>query len=411
MNRVDYFSGEQALDVSSLSSTQQAEQMASFGQYGYSPAPIQLGTQGYNGGGIGMPPYGYQQPHQMYGNPQYGYQQQAMYGQGNPAFQFINRNAYRPQAQDITYNVPGLNLFGDRLYKSDYEDKVDKIMWDAWFKEQTAVIENSQPNFGYGYGSNYYGYGYGASSQSQYYREAMSQINEMNRQAHLDMIDMHVNLSKLAHNYLGDSYDESAIREMYTGKTVAVPGVNTVDLWEDQRLRNLVPFDNSAMYRAADAAVSAEFHKRIRPDATLNEFLENLALVAYDWEMEEEKHRRNQELRMSYNGDAYMMLVRQKAYENKINRGIKEAEDKVRSMRDNLLHSGMFPTLEHNTVVKDDGTICITYNYPGDEAVAAMNENESQYEHERERFRNFVQSISPSLKITEQMGGRANNGG
>jgi hypothetical protein len=63
-------------------------------------------------------------------------------------------------------------------------------------------------------------------------------------------------------------------------------------------------------------------------------------------------------------------------------------------MRDNLLGTGMFPTLSQNARLADDGTLNITYSYsPGQ----VNNLNESQYQQERARFNSFLNSIPNAL--------------
>jgi hypothetical protein len=149
------------------------------------------------------------------------------------------------------------------------------------------------------------------------------------------------------------------------------------------------------MYREYDQRVSDQFHKRIKPTDDMNTAFENLALVAYDYEMEDEMHRRRQELKGTYDSNAYKLLVRQKAIKENLHTKINESVNQVQDFKDNLLGSGLFPTLSQHATLADDGTLNITYSLDNNNVI--QNQNESQYQKERARFNAFLNSIPSSL--------------
>ena len=401
MRKEDFFTGETPLEVVSPPVSPE-EQMANIGGQVYGGPPVNIGGIGYNnygyqgspyGGGIGYN-FGYNQPPAY---TQYGYTPN-MY-QGNPAFAMMG-NMQPMAAQDVTVNIPPHNPWGSEyLLPVDFEDQVDHLRWKYWWEQQTSEANRriSQPQqFGYPnyYGGQYYStpYSYSNFGGNKY----VEQYNEIKEKARQDRIDMNMQLSMLAHNYLGESYDENTLREMYTGKTITVPGITNIDIYEDNKLRNLVPFDNRQAYINADAQVSAEFRRRISPNASMNECFENLALVNYDYEMEKELHRRNKDLKSSYDTNTYKTLIRQKVFDEKMSREGLDPSKQIRDMRDNLLGSGLFPTLSQNARLADDGTLNITYSYnPNQNQV--NNLNESQYLQERARFNSFLNAIPNAL--------------
>lgn len=401
MKKVDFFTGDTALEVVSPPISE-AESMASFGMYNYGgpPVPINNMGYGYNGSpyqqGIGYNnPYNYgyyQQP----GYTQYGYGYGGP-GTGNPAFG--NSNFMQPQAEDIHVNIPPLNPWGSEYLPPDqYEDKIFDLQWKYWWDYQTSNAEQAidrQNQFGYGY-PNYYCNYYSTPYNYNYFNgnKYIEQLNDMQDRARQARIDLNINLSKLAHNLLGDEYDEQELVEKYTGKTVTVPGMTTLDVYEANRFANLVPFDNSQAYRDHDAQVSAEFKKRIGGGTDMKSCFENLALVRYDYAMEEELHRRRRDLKSSYDSNTYKTLIRQKVFNDKVAKEGMKVSNQVQDMKDNLLGSGMFPTLSQHARLADDGTLNITYSYDGN---TVNNLNESEYQKERERFNSFLNSIPGML--------------
>jgi hypothetical protein len=105
--------------------------------------------------------------------------------------------------------------------------------------------------------------------------------------------------------------------------------------------------------------------------------------------MEDELHRRRRDLKSSYDSNTYKTLIRQKVFDEM------DPSTQVRDMKENLLGSGMFPTLSQNARLADDGTLKITYSYNQNQPI--MNMNESQYQQEKARFNAFLNSIPDSI--------------
>ena len=407
MEQVDYYSG-QPLYTYPPQPMSEAEQMASFGKYGYSSQPVQQQNYAYQPQqGIGMGQAGYNQYGQSQMNPNSFYSRYyqpnpvfSMNG-GGPGYQQQYAQQQPPVAQNVTYNIAPKCPWGNIGYINPdlYEDEYLKILWDAWWKEQTDAIENdNKGGLGYGFNNNFYGNGYYNNYMSSHQRAALDQINQMNEEIREDKISFYNNISKLAHNHLGLEYDEIKMKEtMFTGTTVTVPGMTSVDIYQNNRLHNLVPFDNSEMYRRADAEVSAQFYKHIDPHSNMNQFLDNLALWEFDCAMEEEKHRRNRELGLNYDHSAYRAMVREKAREMKIEHKIEEAEKQIRDLRDHILESGLVPTLAKSAKM-EDGVLKINYNFDPNEVyteenMTTINQIESQYGGERNRFLSFLNAL------------------
>ena len=390
MKKVDFFTGETPLEDVSPPVSHEEAMVAQIRNYNYGGPPVNIGGVGYNNYGYTGPPYqgigynyGYYQP------PDYTYPGYNPYTpQPNPAFGMGNQYI---QAKDVTVNIPAYNPWGSEyLLPANFEKEVFELQWKYWVEQQQhqAAAQIRQPVYGQ---PNYYGWSnystpYMYNNTGNQYIEKIKEIKDKARQ---ERIDLNVELSRLAHNYLGQEFDEDKIRELYTGKTVTIPGITNIDIYDDNRLRNLIPFDNSQAYREHDAKVSAEFRKRVSPDADMNTCFENLAMVNYDYEMEDELHRRRRDLKSSYDSNTYKTLIRQKVFDEM------DPSTQVRDMKTNLLGSGMFPTLSQNARLADDGTLKITYSYNQNQPI--MNMNESQYQQEKARFNAFLNSIPDSI--------------
>jgi hypothetical protein len=226
-------------------------------------------------------------------------------------------------------------------------------------------------------------------------------------------------LSKLAHNIAGHEYDEAVIEERYRGRDVDIPqsyvqSLNPIKLYNYNRLANMVPFDNSGYYREQFAAASAEFNKHVSPDADLKETFLNMPLVAIDWEMQEEQHRRRNAGLMYRNGDnSYKYFVRKKAAERYaakkgLNLNINEKGEvtnngfafnfnQANQLKKSYLES--LPTLSQNATLSEDGTLNVSLKLPcnvGDhkgEEYTVHNANEAEYDEKSERFSRFINSI------------------
>lgn len=422
MRKEDFFTGEVLQTSTSppfsqdnFISEQEAIQNASFGKYDYDPGarmmsqPVNL----YPGG------YGYGS------NPQ----QNSAFSMGNPAFGFMNppidpntgyyynpyAQAYQEQlkqisAQQVQYFVQPVNFGGEFLPNLDYNDEIEKLKMEAWQKEQDMVAQNSVNNpysgsyFG---GINYYGQPY--FSPFNFYQmnglnnEISQRINELKEEARENRLALSMRLSKLAHNYLGEQYNEDDLRERYTGKTIItdtpMSGMTYGDIIEMNRFNNLVPFDNSQMYRDASEAVSKQYHQFIPEDADMKECFDNMGVVYRVYELEEEKHRRrNKGSLYNANDNSYKYFVRAKAAERYAAQ--KNGGSLINSVNNaspqNM--SQMFPTLAQSAKLTDDGTLNVVCNFgsKAGQVYSVHNSQESEYDQQREAF---INSISQSIYL------------
>lgn len=409
MRREDFFTGEALPSASPLISETEAIQNASFGKYDYDPAarmmsqPLSI----YPGG------YGYNQP-QMYDyNPYNNYN-----GYCNPAFayqqQIYQQQIYQQQMQmqqEVQCYVPGVNLSGSEYLPSmNYEEEIEKLKLEYWNKEQETAAKIAVDNQGMGYNpftgySNYYGMPYYNPYQYNTLNSEISQkIQEIQNQAKENRMNLNLHLSTLAHNIAGDRYDESAIKEIYTGKMVDVPGANHLtyaEIYERQRFNNLVPFDNSQMYRDHSARVSNEYNSVIPKDSNLKDTFANMGVLNAKYAMEEEAHRRKDKS-VLYNSEdnSYKFFVRAKAAERYAkNNGLSLTQAVQQYDHANLLCN--MPTLSQSAKLCDDGTLNITCNFGSmaGQTYSVHNSQEAGYEQNRERFQQFLDSIPGSIYL------------
>lgn len=400
MRHEDFFTGEVVEEPTShqMSDEEVASQFASFGQYHYGPQQnvVQPGLGGYN--------------------PYYG-QYQA--GAGNPAFDYMRQQGMVPQQPqvpqgDITLEIPPVSLGSEYLPPKDYEQTItnlqsqyymDLVNQDAKQTVDSIAAGRNPMQFG---GYNYYGQPmYSTPYNYNYYiGEYKDTLDEMKETARENRTNFNISLAKLARNFSGMSYDEQVINEMYHGKTVTVPGITYTDIYETNRLDNLVPFDNSAKYREADAKVTEQYRKYIPADANMQETFENMGLVDFEYRMEEEKHRRRASVKEGYDSQGYKYLIKKTVMDryaednnitlpNQMGKGVPDgAGSDIISQRFNkakadLLNSGMFSTLQASGKLADDGSLHINYTYD--------NINENMYKEQRDRFNGFLQSIPDAI--------------
>jgi hypothetical protein len=84
--------------------------------------------------------------------------------------------------------------------------------------EAKAVVNNFQRNQyganGYNNGYNYYGTPYHNPYTYTDYNKYQTRLDEMKEEARERRIRLNINLSKLAHNVCGETYDENVIEEI-----------------------------------------------------------------------------------------------------------------------------------------------------------------------------------------------------
>lgn len=417
MRHEDFFTGE-AVDTaaSPIVSEDYATQSANFGQYIYSPQQSVISPGGYQ-----------QQPQSYFYNPSMtpAFGAPVQQPGGNPVFglgmvppqQPIMNQPYIPQG-DVTYHIDGLNFGGnDYLPPLDYEDRIEEIKYRQFMDsvnqdaiqtvdtlsrgQQLQPVVQQYNYFGQPVYSTPYNYNF-------YNAEYQNELEEMREHAREKRIDLNIRLSQLAHNASGEEYNQDVINEIYRGKDVTIEGYSYQDVYNDMRFMFIQEFDNSEQYRQAFKQASDEYNKVIPKDADLDTTFENMGILWCDYALEEEKHRRRSRVREQYDSDGYKYLIKQtkmKRYAGdkginvpELNFGAPDSSrdiiaDKFAELKNGLLNSGAFPTLQHSAKLADDGSLHINYTY--DNVMGSVEEAK------RAQFTGFLNSI------TETMGGAA----
>lgn len=424
MIKEDFYTGE-PINFGSPTNFDQdslmAEQAASFGKYDYDPGtrmmmssqPVSIypGNYGYNTNvpfmnppTVGLGSYPYQ-------NQQYGYYQ----GQGNPAIAYMQQQQQNLNTE-ITYFIKPVNFSGrEYLPLPGFEKQIEELKNKYWNLEQEQIAKdcvdrsNSVYGFGYNYGTNYYGtpYYYNPYQYNSMNAEIGNCINRMQEEARQNRVNFSVMISKLAHNIAGHKIDEAEIRERYTGKTVTAPAgcsMTYADLYQQNKLYNLVPFDNSQQYRDFHAAVSREFNEIIPKGSNLADTLDNMGILGAQYELEKEQHRRrNGGLLYNSDDNSYKYFVRAKAAERYAEKNGGSLTRSVLGSNNpsmpNSLSSSLFPTLSQSAKLCDDGTLNITCNFgsKAGQVYSVHNSQEAGYIQDKERFNNFLNSIPGNI--------------
>ena len=436
MRQTDFYTGEPVETGSPpISAEQQAAEMASFGKYDYDPSMRQSsvvpGGYGYTwGGGIGMPPPGYS----PYGNPMPTYQQYYMGGNpvyNNPYNPYYNQQYYQRQYNPpSTFTVPGLSPFGEYLPPADWEDRVEDMKMEYVSRrideEAKSEVDMQSQGSVYGYNPGFYGgYNYYGAPYWNPYRynsinsEFSHRIEQLRDEARENRMQFTMQIARLAHNFTHQYISEEALRERYTGKTVEIPEsfrppANYEDYYLQCRLNNLVPFDNSQIYRDHRAKLQREYSEIIPKDANMKEAFAGMGVIQAKWDMEEEQHRRRNASGLYNSSDnAYKHYVRKKAKERYA------AEKGVvlpgSIQRPTMTPNGMAgayvqanPVLSQAAHLADDGTLnvslSISQNVGSDKGATytVHNSQEAEYDEKRERFGAFLSEIKGSIYLDQQ---------
>lgn len=378
------------------------------------PAPLTGGYGGmFNpyqpnyGRGIGAPPPWQYGGYTQYGNPQpsYGY--------------------YRPPQQPQRPEMPTsvkinpLNMFGEFLPNSDWEEEVAKMQMEYFTRQQEIeakqMAERSNSVYGYGgYGYNYYGIPYINPYQyNSLNNEFMSRIEAMRKEARDRRLDFNMNLSRLAHNFSREeNISDAEIRERYTGKTVEIPAGYIPEVnYEQIRFTQMQPFDNSQMYRDYYASLKREYDEIIPPDSDLKTTFAKMGIIDAKWQMEEEQHRRKDAAGLYNSGNVYKYYVRQKAKERYMkNNGTAGAPSAV--MPSFGFNPANYvagnPVLSQAANLADDGTLNVSISLPANvgshkgEIYTVNNSQEAEYNEKRERFGRFLDSIPGNIYLDQQ---------
>lgn len=273
---------------------------------------------------------GYQQP--MYGQPQlnnYYYQPQqqmrqpwqliqtpVQYQQQNsgPVNPFVQNSygystQYQQQDQQVpsTYIEKGFNPTGlDAMYSDEMNKQLKELneKYSRLNGEKARERRYAYSNFGY----NYYG------GMNMGYRDPVL-LSEFNREkakiearAKENLNEFNMQISRAVHYYRGDidmdnTEELEKVKDIYRDKVVSVPQTFISDSADVRRHEKAYDITERCKWEVneIDRKVSEEYHKKLKPDATFDEFLNTAGLVLWDISMEEmEKRHKAQNDRYSY---------------------------------------------------------------------------------------------------------------
>ena len=389
--------------------------------------------------GLGANPYQYQQQYNAMPNP--AFQAYPHYQYPGMGMQYNTPYYMQPQQPTMpaTFTIPGISRGGEYLPPINYEETLDRLQYEFWVKEQERAVTNNTGARNTYYGYNYYGNPYFNNMYNNPLRVEASQIVEqMKSDAREARKQFDLNLSKMAYEYIygKDGYDEQALEEMYQDREIKNPyyGMTPAQIYEYDRFSNCVEFDNSYLYKQHFAAVRAEYNAVISENANMRECFDNMGIIGAQYELEEEYHRRKDcSLIYDSSDTGYKYFVKKKALEryqaahNEVNTGgyspslpssfiptssprgtavgnigpftVSTGKSNDADKAKNLL--GYFPSLRGSTV-NEDGSINLSLsmdcNFGSRQGQTyTVNENESKYDQDRERFQSFLDAIPKSI--------------
>ena len=390
MIREETFNGEVVQTTSPIISEQEATINAGFGQYDYDPGARAMRFDQFSrymnppSSGIGMPPQ----------------------GMGNPLLQqtqYVQEEALR------TFIKP-CNMSGEYLPLPDFEEKINKKILQYMDKYDEQEIKQQSQGYGNYYGmSNYYGTPYWSpyNNYNPITNEINKEVEAMKNEARENRIEFNKLLSRTAHKFSREDANEISEQELderYRGKYVDVPGytgMTNIDLSHQNMLARLQPCSNAEMYRAHNKAVSDEFHKIIPETADLYETFSKSGLLKAEYDLEEEKHRRNNASNLYNSNDGtYRCFVKAKAAERYKNQNNILQQNQAPPIVPNTL-----PTLQQCSKEMEDGTLSISipcnFGSHQGEVYTVNNSQESEYEATRERFTRFYNSIPGAFSLSD----------
>jgi hypothetical protein len=371
----------------------------------------------YNGG-IGAPPPQYSQ----YGNLQPTYH---LYKQQQPQQAFGFNGGYQEPEVQTTYFVPGINLYGEYLPPMDYEDQIYKLQMEYMNRcreievEQALNYQSSPYGYQYnqGYGYNYYGMPYNNPYQyTALDNEFRARLDAIREEARQNRIEFSKNISRLAHNFANQPISEEKLTQIYEGYTMDIPQayIQPRDEYLEQiRFRNMVPFDNSYIYREHRAKVASEIQEILKPDMNMKEAFDAMGELGAKWAMEDEMHRRKTS--PIYTHGVFDYMLKKKLVERKAQKGYSD-KPKVGHITDEMYNNNYYdkydnsdnklakeyvannPILSKVATVDDDGTLNISFDLPSNVGSHSgenysVNAEEAEYERKKRAFEGFIDSI------------------
>lgn len=399
-------------------------------------------------------PYGYNTQYYGYQQPQYNQQPMFGYvnGQAVPYNQPQNAIGYdyevNQRPQEIVYEVKNSNPISNNEFmpNKNYKEEIRKLTIDYTMKEIKEDIDriNNQDNRRYGesmfgFGNNYYNmpyYGYNSHIRS----EVAQKINEMKEEARENNLNFVVNMMKTAYKVKGIDVSEEELRERYSNKTVTIKDPNIINAYYPkmdplyERLNRMVPVeDRDEEYRNLLAYNAKEQVDRCIPqDCDLNEFLDNIGKLRYEYWKEKQMKKERAQRAAIYDQAAYGSFMKKCMYDKYIKyknpdpneqkfimnqgngnyRGIpvpkevnspnletkfeKMSQEDIINYSEDQNNNEPFSVLKQCASISEDGTLNITFNNFGREDAEKYASEEAKFREDRERFLSFMDRVAPS---------------
>lgn len=329
---------------------------------------------------------------------------------GNPAYQFLGQggmqNPYiNQQPQDYTYFVPGFNTGSNTLLPADAEAICDELQMQMMIELEEANMKRIEKqksyynSLGYNNGYNYYGMPYMNSfyADPQIVNKYKKKIEDIKREAEEKRSNMNKNLSRLCQNYLEGEVDEKRIEQIYSGRTITIPGQKIQYNQQINMFASMVPVDTSRIYQQHNAQVSAEFSKYFDENTDMNSFLRDCGQIISADRLDEEMHKRRDGSNLYKQDGAYTALIKQKLREkHNAERGGGENLPNLGQQNNQIPLGGAFPTLQQSSVLLDDGTLQISApSWLGNKQYQIKNVMEDEYEKNRGLFLQSIYRDNP----------------
>ena len=351
----------------------------------YSP-PQQPMTM--SGGYVGNPVFNtgggfFGNPQQPMYNTGYGWQP----GQFNNGFMF----GAQPRYQDQIVRVPGLNFGSDILLTPDAQEICDQLQLDMMMEQEEAIAKRNERFQGYfnNNGYNYYGLPYYNSYQDlSVTRKYTDKINELRQEAKDRRINFNKNLSRLAHNIIGDGISEEQLDMIYNGYEYTIPANDIHMQAECSRFSRMVPVSNQYLY-ANKYNEMKQFYESIMTEKSLNGVLQSFGTMHACDELEKSIHDRRDGSQL-YSSDSYKRYLRKQIAERN---GLAPSDSYINAAT--AIDNNMFPTLGSSARMLDDGSLSITApSWIGGSArrIQLNNEMEQHFEENRRAFLNSIYS-------------------
>ena len=211
--------------------------------------------------------------------------------------------------QQYTYVVPGFNPTGlTEMYTEDLRKKLEDLKQKYKDLNEEKLYQRRQQ-----FGNSLYGYNYYGGFNNNYMDPILS--SEYNKEkaaleaeAKQNVMDFNLRLSRAVHNYLGDKdlnneEELEKIKQVYSNTIIEIPKPDMDNYYRCRALERGVDITEDAKRSAiaADRKVSEYFHKIVKPDADLDEFLDTAGLILWEAHMEEvERKGKDLRERMNY---------------------------------------------------------------------------------------------------------------